>query len=113
MNLFLDILRNLKILRDIWLQCVENNRKTFHRSSIPSSHNHDKMNTKNSIERTQAFPPPLQQTKGNSDLFKNISTCLNDLVNAQQTNRNKYSRCSSPPRLFNETRQTMPSKKQK
>ncbi|CAF4617018.1 unnamed protein product, partial [Rotaria magnacalcarata] len=37
------------------------------------------MNTKNSIERTQALPPPLQQTKGNSDLFKNISTCLNDL----------------------------------
>ncbi|CAF3993618.1 unnamed protein product [Rotaria magnacalcarata] len=69
MNLFPDILRNLKILRDIWLQSVENNKKTFHRSSISSSHNHDKMNTKNSIERTQALPPPLQQTKGNSDLF--------------------------------------------
>ncbi|CAF1321354.1 unnamed protein product [Rotaria magnacalcarata] len=34
-------------------------------------------------------------------------------MQVQQTNRNKYSRWSSPPRLFNETRQSMPPKKQK
>ncbi|CAF4285019.1 unnamed protein product, partial [Rotaria magnacalcarata] len=70
MNLFPGILRNLEILRDIWLQSVEHNKNKFSRSSI----------TKNSIERAQALSPPLQQTKENSDLFKNISTCLNDLV---------------------------------
>ncbi|CAF2240692.1 unnamed protein product [Rotaria magnacalcarata] len=148
MNLFPDILRNLKIatcLNDL-VDLLNTRDSTIFRESIFSAiadikcmhlnvnlHDEQSLNDvkrkivsiENKINQildeqgVNNFNIELNQQIDGScrKALKTIESLLVILnryqMQVQQTNRNKYSRWSSPPRLFNETRQSMPPKKQK
>ncbi|CAF3165968.1 unnamed protein product [Rotaria socialis] len=117
MNLFPGILRNLKRLLVLNINLYDEQSLNDVKRKIVSIENKisqilDEQGVNNfNIELNQQIEGSCRKA------FRTIEFLLvipnRYQMQAQQTNRYKYSRWSSPPRLFNETRQSIPPKKQK